>query len=325
MRRFVIFWLTGGALALVLASEVSGKIPPPPHYWGTLAFSPDGKTLASGHYDKVEIWDIATGKLLHTLRAHTAAVQGVAFSPDGRTVASAGFDGRLCLWNPQRGKLRQALTDNGRSLWAIAFAPDGRTLATADGDGKVNLWEVRSGGLRRSFLGHGWLTTVAFAPDGRTVASGAGPADAKVRLWDVGTGAVRGLAADCEVQSIAFTPDGKLLAAAGSGRLIVWDTQTGTRRFTIDRLPAPCTAFFTLDGKGIFSAGGYDISLWNVQSGKRLWGFNPQGILNSAALSPDGKTLAVSVWRGADMRRGWDFEVALYSAANGKKLRTFKQ
>jgi WD40 repeat protein len=325
MRRSVILWLTGGALALVLASEVAGKIPPPPHYWGTLAFSPDGRTLANGHYDKVEVWDVATGKPLHTLRAHTSAVQGIAFSPDGRTVASAGFDGRLCLWDPQRGKLRQTLTDNGRGLWSVTFAPDGRTLAAVDGDGKVNLWEVRSGGLRRSFTGHGWETAIAFAPDGRTVASGAGPANAKVRVWDVGTGAVRSLAADCEIQSVAFTPDGKLLAAAGGGRLIVWDTQTGTRRFIIDRLAAPCTAFFTPDGKALFSAGGYDISLRDAQTGKRLWGFNLQGILNSAALSPDGKMLAVSVWKNADMRRGWDFEVALYDATNGKRLRPFKQ
>jgi WD40 repeat protein len=154
---------------------------------GSLAFSPDGSTLAAGDSaGLLGLWDVNSGEEQTTFRAHEPGdgVTAVAFSPDGTGVVTASFLGRTVrLWTPD-GEMRAALPRVDSGVWALAFSPDGTLLAMARGDGIASLWglaEARElGSLRANEMG---LQSIAFSGDGRVLATGG--RDGCVRLWDV--------------------------------------------------------------------------------------------------------------------------------------------
>jgi WD40 domain-containing protein/NACHT domain-containing protein len=179
-----------------------------------VAFSPDGKVLASASSDRtVRLWDSTTGSWKQTLEGHSDWVNAIAFSPDGKVLASASNEVRL--WDATTGAWKQTLEGHRDSVNAVAFSPDGKVLASASSDGTVRLWDATTGA---------WIQTldpnpsppVAFSPDGKVLASAL--FDGTVRLWDATTGAWKqtleghsGL-----VTAVTFSPDGKVLASASS-------------------------------------------------------------------------------------------------------------
>jgi WD40 repeat protein len=273
----------------------------------SVAFSPDGKTLASGQFNgPVQLWDMATHRQIgRPLTGHTSEVSSVAFSPDGKTLASAGSDGTVRLWDvATHRQIGRPLTDRVPEfvMLTVAFSPDGETLASGSNDGRVRLWDVAThrqiGG---PLTGHtNWVNSVAFSPDGTTLASGG--SDGTVRLWDVATHRQIGRPLTGHtggVHSVAFSPGGRTLAAgSGDGMVRLWDVAEPARPRQLGQpLPGGKIPVYSV----AFSPGGHTLAsasdavrLWDVathrQTGGPLTGHT--GAVTSVAFSPVGETLA---------------------------------
>lgn len=205
------------------------------YYVYSVAFSPDGKTLASLHGD-VTLWDLATNKKRATLEAYVDenrpsnepvhGVESVAFSPDGKMLAAAAnFERAVNVWDLATRE-RSVLLGHTRSVCAVAFRSDSKILASASGDKTIRLWDLRTNKERAVLRGHAdSVLSVAFSPDGKSLASAS--SDTTVKLWDAATGKERFTLKGTQwVTSVAFSPDGRMLAAAGGsepGALRVWD------------------------------------------------------------------------------------------------------
>ena len=193
----------------------------------SVAFSPDGKTLASGSRDQtIRLFDTNTGVQKRVLGGHTDEVLNVAFSPDSKTLVSGSWDATIRLWEVKIGKLKRMHRGYTGSVNNITFSPDGKMIATGNRK-EIHLLDAETGLHKRTLKGHsGIVNSVAFSPDGKTLASSSW--DATVRLWEVETGKHKHTiyAHTGSVSSVAFSPDGKTLASAGGSEIRLWDLST---------------------------------------------------------------------------------------------------
>jgi predicted NACHT family NTPase len=153
-----------------------------------VAFSPDGKVLATGEKDgRVRLWNVITGKELLTLRGHSSGVNSVAWSGDSLTLASGSDDNTVKLWNVQTGNCVRTLEGHSSGVMSVAWSGDSLTLASGSLDKTVKLWNVQTGDCVRTLEGHShWVNSVAWSGDSLTLASGS--LDKTVKLWNMQSG-----------------------------------------------------------------------------------------------------------------------------------------
>lgn len=284
----------------------------------TVAFAPDGKTLASSGGDGIiKLWDPETGKERLDLAAHEDDVRVLAFTADGKSLASAGDDGVVRLWDPVSAKPIRQYEAGDCKLNAMAISRDGTLLAAAlthpQGKHAVRIWEVHSGRRLFEFNCKSAVSTLTFTPDGGGLVvgvgsiaeSGPGPSvtASDVQIWDLNSKQIATtLHTKGALSNVVYSPDCRTLLTAGGDRTF------GEVRFwlappsRVDRVllgkgePSLVSAAYSQDGKTV-AIGGIDktIRLWDVES-KRERGtigalVNP---VLRIAFAPDGKTLAVA-------------------------------
>ncbi|MFE9889834.1 hypothetical protein [Streptomyces scopuliridis] len=292
----------------------------------SVAFSPDGRTLATGSGDAtVRLWDVSdpadakpVGK---PLKDGPGRLWAVAFAPDGKTLATGADDFKARLWDvsdPKKPKRRGApLKGHTNTVASLAFSPDSRTLATGSGDSTVRLWNVadpdKPTHANQLLKGRSTVvSSVAFSPDGRPLATAS--ADSTVQMWSVSdptrpkalgqawTGHSNTVAA------VAFSPDGHTLASGSYDQTArLWDMP---RTLLTGHFNGVIGVAFSPDGR-LFATGGMDgaVRLWDTSEHGRpkLLGRGFQAHtdgVRSLAFSPDGKTLATG---GGDATiRLWD-------------------
>jgi WD40 repeat protein len=291
-----------------------------------VAFSPDGKFLASGTgrwggalgpTPAIHVWDLATGQELFTLRGHDQQIAALGFTPGGRKLISASADGSVKVWDLVRGAEERQLWGHESAVTGMDLTADGKLAVTCGSDGTVRVWEIATGKeLRRLECP---VRGISLAPGGRKLAVAAGD----VLLWDIHTGEKPrrlGPANAPAVQGVRCSPDGKSLAVlTGDGQVALWDVATGAERLRLPKLQRPtlCLAF-SHDGK-VLATGGYgynarlrflgdraDLKVWDAGDGKELASCEDfTSDILAVAFSPDGGTLASA---GDFTARLWDWK-----------------
>ncbi|UPU34662.1 caspase family protein [Geomonas paludis] len=294
-------------------------------YVAAVAFSPDGRTMASGSDDmSVKLWEVASGRELRTLVGHKEAVKSVAFSPDGKTLVSGSVDKTVKLWDVATGRELRTLSGHELFVTSVAFSPDGRTVLSGSRDNTLKLWDVPSGREVQTFAGHvNPVSCVAFSPDGKTVVSGSW--DNTLKLWDVATGQQLRIFTGHEdwVTSVAFSPDGKVIVSGSQDkRLKHWDASTGRELRSILLEEEVKQVAFSPDGMTLVSANAQSqekiapLKLWEAATGREL---RTLAVLRdcevmNAAFSPDGKSVLSGCYQG---------QIKLWGADSGQEIRTF--
>jgi WD40 repeat protein/DNA-binding SARP family transcriptional activator len=303
---------------------------------GAAALSQTADEAAFGQDDgSVRIVDLRTGAQRSMGRRATGRVIAIAFSADGSVLATGSDDGSVSVWDVSSGDLRETYTGHAAAALGLLFSPDGSTLYSGSSDGSEIAWDVR--GTRR--LGrpfrfaphpadgigphappaHGAATAVAVSPDGSLFVTSPGPD--RVTVWRADDeSVVATLRGPCgNLDSLAFSHDGRLIAATGdASRTVVWDVRTRT----IVRLLGPQGPMgasgvgFSSDDRLLATAGvdGY-LRVYDLLSGRSVVRLKTTGTLQDVDFSSDGKRIAAAGLHG---------DIVIWNLVSGALERTIR-
>ena len=266
-----------------------------------VAVSHDGRYVATSSWDKTaRVWDAVTGRLVQTMVGHSEILFGVAFSPDDKSLLTGSLDNTARLWDIGTGKEIRRFNGHTGGVYAVDFTPDGRYAITGSADRSARIWDLASPLEADTLAGQtSFVYAVAFSPDGNKIFTGSD--DGTGMLWDAASRRVLArLYADSRVDSAAFSPDGRYLLVAHSDRPAeLWDVATATLARELAGSTGGNFASFSADGRSMLAAaatsqGTRAVGLWDVASGELVRKFDYPG-LNTAVLSPDGRSIAIGL------------------------------
>ncbi|MEO0457917.1 MAG: adenylate/guanylate cyclase domain-containing protein [Cyanobacteria bacterium P01_A01_bin.114] len=262
-----------------------------------VAFSPDGRLLASGSHDQtIRLWDVQTGQCLKTWRGHASGVQTVAFSPDGKRLASGSYEPDIWLWEVQTGQCVKTLRGHCDRILNLVFSPEGHLISTSD-DRTIRVWDTQSDDCLQVLETHvNWLLSAALSPDGNTLVTGSD--HQTVKFWHLPTGACTATLPNyqAEVWAASFSPDGQTLATGSDDKTIRWwdvNTHQCVKTFQ-SHTHQVWLVKFSPDGQTFVSSGeDQTVKLWDVASGHCLTTIESHSNWVAAiAFSPDDRSLA---------------------------------
>jgi WD40 repeat protein len=337
-RRMLLFGAlvlvgTGGGLGLLTHSRKSPLGSTLVTYTGhlsqvaTVAWSPDGKRIASGSWDQtVQVWDATSGAQPFIYRGHTTNVNAVAWSPirTSQSIASASgnsfFKGEhiVQLWNAATGGHILTYGGHTQPVRSVAWSPNGMSIASGSEDKTVQIWDASRGILMLAYSRHtGVVSSVTWSPDGKYIASASD--DKTVQVWDAqATTLLFSFDHTSTVNAVAWSPDGARIASAsgnffvGNDHIVqVWDAATGEHVLTYRGHTTPVsTVAWSPDGKRIASASASlekTVQIWDATSGATIYIYRGHTLgVNAVAWSPDGQYIAsasldgtVRVWQAS--------------------------
>ncbi len=300
----------------------------------TVAFSPDGLTLASGGAERlVRMWDIETGRLMRSLRGHTSDIRAIVFTPDGQTLATGSEDRTIRLWNGRTGEPTKLLfTRYDHNVCSLSLSPDGLMLARGSHNKDIKIWEVTTGTELMTLLGkdaydHHWSVCVAFSPDGIHLAHGTDIG--KIKIWEVlpsgeekvlhdghwrrdaeDSTETRGYFVEDDggfqkpmdywIGAMTFTPDAKTLVTGSRDRTIkLFEMPDMIERKTLTGHTGWVRSLaVSPDGKVLVSASDDQaIKFWDLATGRNFRTVKGHsGGVRCITFSPDGCRLASASW-----------------------------
>lgn len=304
---------TGGgnnAHAVLLWDTVTGnQIEPFPGHTSpvsSVSFAPDGQTMATSSWLRgdsvVRLWDPRNGRPLRSLEVQNGGgVFAVAFSPDGNSLAACLWSGdkKVRVWDVRTGRERHALSGHGHQAGctSVAYSPDGKRLATGDNEGRLCIWNMEAGKLIREILGtrEASQRRLLFTRDGRYLLAAADG----VHVYDADNGQIicEPFQSKSEIESLALSGDGRLLATADGGSVRLWEL--ATRREIPLTVPDGKSSGvdLTADGRTLVTRDpNGDIVLFHWPTGQIVGKLTDDaGIGAQYFFSPDGRRLATTL------------------------------
>ena len=288
-----------------------------------VAYSPDGKHIASGSMDgTVKIWDAITGSELTTFTGHALYVNAVTYSPDGIHITSGASDKDLKIWDVNSRLEPGTLDGHTKAVHGVAYSTDGTRIVSASADKTLKVWDANTGTQLTTLPGHtAYVNAVACSPDGSHIVSGS--IDGTLKIWDAASGAELATLTGHtnSVWVVTYSPNGRRIASGSlDGTLKVWDTTTYAELDTFSGQPGMTKAVVYLvsrttdqvravayspDGERIVCGSFHEVKILDANTGKRLGTLTGHmEWVSAVAYSPDGARIVTA--SGDKTLKVWD-------------------
>ena len=305
---------TGQLKSTITTNRESDKVD---HGVKSVLFHPDGRKMISNNYgdDMIQFWDVETGEHLNTIYCPPDTTDHITIAPDGNTLVYTGDEGAIRFWDLTANTAIRTLNGYAQMFRDITYSPDGSRVVTISSGPSIRFWDTQTENLTKTYYNPEGvkIESITYSPDGETLACASGPKDYHTVFLlntntfeheQIFTGHKEGM-----ICSVAFSPDGKILAAGDdNGSIFLWDVNTGKKLREIDwnddfrYNDFIRSLVFSPDGKMLMSKSDSGTCFWNISSGNTIQQLNAYEVV----VSPDWKSIVgiggtdqtrcISVW-----------------------------